>query len=148
MLMAIGMILVGGLALWVGVDERRTTTAIAQHGKRASATVDKVTWTQKGRVTKSEYSFHAEVHFATERGVISTKLEISDERGRALRDQLRDGKEPVLQVIYLPEQVASVRLANLADDSRLFLGFGFVLVALGIGFFLWLSVIKSREAAY
>jgi hypothetical protein len=141
--MATALVLIGSLVTWVGANERRTSRAIVDHGRLASAVVDKVVWTEKGVVSKREYSFRAKVHFAEESGnVINTEVSLSDELGKKLRDRKLAW---VLDVKYLPEKVSSARLANDSGNSGLCLGIGGVMFVLGVGLFVGLSVLRSRD---
>jgi hypothetical protein len=141
---AVVLVVLGASFIWFGMVQRRTARSVADHGKLARAVVEKVVWTEKGVVRKREYNFRAKVHFTTEDGkVVNTDVHVSDDFGKGLRDH-KLGSE--LDVRYLPEDPSSVRLVMDKDDSGFTLAVGGVLLLLGVGVFVWLVVLKSRDS--
>lgn len=134
------LVVIGGVMIYGGVNEKQTAAALADHGKNAKADVVEVEWKEKG-VTKREKNFHAKVHFLTEdKQDINATISISKELGQ----QLRDGQaQPALDIRYLPEDPTHARLASETDGSGFLFGLGGVLAAAGVGIFFW----RRRKAA-
>ena len=138
------LVILGALVTWVGMGHKRTARSVADHGKQARAVVEKVVWTEKGVVRKTEFSFRAKVHFTTEDGrVVNTEIPVSDDFGRDLRAQ-KLGSE--LDVRYLPEETSSARFVMDSDDSGSYLGVGGVMLLVGVGLFVGLIVLKRRDS--
>ena len=74
---------------------------------------------------------------------MNADVHVSDDFGKGLRDH-KLGSE--LDVSYLPEEPASVRFVMDSEDSSLYLGVGCVMLLVGLGLFVWLIVLKSRDA--
>ena len=135
------LLVVGGaVVIYLGVQEAKTSAAIADHGKQVTAQVVAVHWQEKG-VSKREKGFQAEIEFQTEdKREIKTRVSVSKDLGQ----QMRDSKEqPVLEVKYLPETPETVVLADHKDGSTFMYGAGALLIVVGAGIFVY----RRRKAA-
>lgn len=134
------ILLIGGVVvIYFGVDEMRTSQAIADHGKTAVADVVSVEWKEKG-VSKREKGFHANIHYQTEdQHDVTTKISVSNELGKQLRD---DQGQPQLPIKYLPENPDKVVLADHRDNSSFMFGAGAVMIVVGAGIFIY----RRRQA--
>ena len=134
------LVIGGAVVIYLGVDEAKTSAAIADHGKQVTAQVVAVHWKEKG-ISKREKGFQAEIEFQTEdKKEVKTRISVSKELGQQMRD---DKEQPVLEIKYLPEDPSKVVLADHKDGSTFMYGAGALLMLVGGGIFVY----RRRKAA-
>lgn len=138
---AVLTLIVGISAIFAGYSIDQDTIAFKDHGKEATAIVEQVEWKEK-LVTGKEKKFKIEISFETEKKeAIKTKLSVSAEQGKALRDS-DDAK---VKIIYLPESPDTVRLIEDKGESGTFAYVLGVLALLWAAFSVYRLTRKSTE---
>lgn len=138
-------LLVGGpVMIGAGYKEARDSKALVDHGVVTNAVVSEVTWSSK---RGSDRNFRAKVSFATpDNRTVDASLSLPTTLGKELRDAPSD-KPSIVSVRYLPEDTATVALADHKDESTFHYGIGTVMLLAGIGMLVWRLRKKPDEAA-
>lgn len=127
------LVLFGVFMIFGAYTEGKNSKALADHGKTAVATVEGVEWNEK-KISGREKGFKLDVHFETEdKKTITTKLDVPKEMGQ----RFRDNKIGTVNIKYLPEDPGTVVLEGHTDGSAGMYGIGAILIAAGVGIFVY-----------
>lgn len=114
-LVAIGLLIIGTLAVYGGHKNSVEITALLDHGKTAEAEITKLEWKENKSNHSDDKEYTAHIRFTTADGrETKVDMSITSELGRALRNQTRS---TVMAIRYLPESPTVLRRIEALDPS-------------------------------